>query len=490
MTSNLLKGIEPEILWQRFYEITRVPRPSKKERKIVEHMKSFFNQLNIPFKEDEVGNLVASVPASKGYENAPTVVLQGHVDMVCEKNKNKNFDFENDPIELIRDGDWIKADGTTLGSDNGIGVAAALAVITDEQVIHGPIEILLTVDEETGLTGANNLKPGFISGKILINMDSEEDGAFYIGCSGGVDTIAEFKTLYRNLPENNIPYKLNITGLKGGHSGLDINTGRGNAIKILARVMKKLEGLNFLLSEIEGGSLRNAIPREAEAILFMEGNKYDEARSVIDQFRDQISNEFKSSDPDVKISLEETKSDSGKVFPDEFTRKITDSLLAVPNGVIAMSQDIEGLVETSTNLATVNITDGILKIGTSQRSSVDSAKEYIAQSVAAVFRLAGADVSHSDGYPGWKPNLDSNLLKISQTVFKNLFNKEPELKAIHAGLECGILEGKNPGLDMVSFGPTILGAHSPDERVSISTVGRFYQLLKGILKEIAESSKN
>lgn len=489
MSSKAIEGIEPKVLWERFYEISQVPRPSKKEEKILAHLKSFLKEHNIDFNEDKTGNIVAYVPATKGYENAPTVVLQGHVDMVCEKNKGTKHDFENDPIKLLREDGWITADGTTLGSDNGIGVAAALATITDDSIVHGPLELLMTVDEETGLTGANNLEPGFIKGKILLNMDSEEDGAFYVGCSGGVDTIGNFNIETSSTPDGFAQYEILVTGLKGGHSGLDIHQGRGNAIKILARSLDQIKDVDFRIVKIDGGSLRNAIPREAEATIAVKKDDATKIEEKLNKFSEKVSNEYKRTEPDLKIEFSEGSENSGNVFSQNFSSRIIKAMLALPHGIIAMSQDIEGLVETSTNLATVKMNEGSLKIGTSQRSSIESAKEYVATSVASIFDLAAGEVILGDGYPGWKPDLDSKILNISKNVFKDLFNKEPEIKAIHAGLECGILESKNPGLDMVSFGPTIEGAHSPDEKINIETVERFYKLMKGILKRVAETGK-
>ncbi len=487
MANTAVAELEPKHLWKRFYEITQVPRPSKKEEKIRTHLRELLKNLKTEFKEDTTGNIVALVPATPGHENAPTIVLQGHVDMVCEKNKDKQHDFDNDSIDVsVKDG-WVVADGTTLGSDNGIGVAAALAIITDTGAVHGPIEILMTVDEETGLTGANNLEPGFITGKILLNMDSEEDGTFYVGCAGGVDTVATFEIKAEKKNPSTQVCELHVTGLKGGHSGLDIQEGRGNAIKILGRALKKLESIEYKLAAIEGGSLRNAIPREAEAILFLSENDFPNADEVINEFQKSIQNEYRTVDKGVKVFLKKTDAAFEDVFTDEFTKEIINVILALPHGVISMSQDIQGLVETSTNLATINLVDGKVRMGTSQRSSVDSAKEYIANSVSAVFNLTDADVKAGDGYPGWKPNMDSELLKVSKKVFKEMFGKEAEIKAIHAGLECGILEGKNPGMDMISFGPTIQNAHSPDEKVNVETVSKFYDLLKGILKEFANT---
>ena len=487
MANTAVAELEPKHLWKRFYEITQVPRPSKKEEKIRAHLRELLKNLKTEFKEDAIGNIVALLPATPGHENAPTIVLQGHVDMVCEKNKDKQHDFDNDPINVsVKDG-WVVADGTTLGSDNGIGVAAGLAIITDTDVVHGPIEILMTVDEETGLTGANNLEPGFITGKILLNMDSEEDGAFYVGCAGGVDTVATFEIKSEKKDTSTQVHELHVTGLKGGHSGLDIQEGRGNAIKILGRALKKLESIDYQLAAIEGGSLRNAIPREAEAVLLLSENDFPNAEKIISEFQESIQNEYRTVDKGVKVILNKSDLEFENVFTKDFANELINVILALPHGVISMSQDIQGLVETSTNLATINLVDGKVRIGTSQRSSVDSVKEYIANSVGAVFNLTDADVKAGDGYPGWNPNMDSELLKVSKKVFKEMFGKEAEIKAIHAGLECGILEGKNPGMDMISFGPTIQNAHSPDEKVNVETVSKFYDLLKGILKEFANT---
>lgn len=488
MSDNPTLGLKPEILWQRFYEISRVPRPSKNEGKMVTYLENLFKQLNVKYKKDKVGNLVAIVPASKGFENSPVVVLQGHIDMVCEKNKNTLHDFDKDPIKLLLKDGWITADGTTLGSDNGIGVAAALAVISDKDVIHGPIEILLTIDEETGLTGANNLEPGFISGDVLLNLDSEEEGSFYVGCSGGIDVWGNIDIELQNIPSGTAPYELLVTGLKGGHSGLDINSGKANAIKILARTLREINKINFFISKIEGGSKRNAIPREAESIIFL--NPLDEQKviSLINEIEPIFRNEFNSTDNGLKIEFKKSNSKFENVLSKSSADKIINLLLALPHGVITMSQDIPDLVETSTNLATISTSRNSIQIATSQRSSIESAKKYIAESVTAVFNLANANVKSGDGYPGWKPNMDSHLLKLAKKIYKDIFNKEPEVKAIHAGLECGILGNKVPGLDMISFGPTILGAHSPDEKVNIESVDKFYKLLKSFLKSLAEDN--
>lgn len=496
MSKSAIDGLEPKLLWERFYEITRVPRPSKKEEKIRSYLRQFLKDLKVKFEEDEIGNIVARIPASKGYEKSSTVVLQAHVDMVCEKNKSKKHDFENDPIEIIRENEWIKANGTTLGADNGIGVASALALINDINAVRGPLEILLTVDEETGLTGATNVKGDFIKGRTLLNLDSEEDGVFYIGCAGGIDTIGEFSLQTETAPQNFQAYNLLVTGLKGGHSGMEINQGRGNAIKILARALKNLTELSqkngsprFYISTLDGGKLRNAIPREAETTILIESKDEDNVKFFLDNFRSQVFEELKKTDNKLSFILEKSNQQVKEVIKPDILHKIIDTLVALPSGVISMSPDIHDLVETSTNLATLFTKDKKVVIGTSQRSSVESERIYIAQNVKAIFDLAGAKVRANDGYPGWKPDLESNILKISKKVYKGMFGIEPEVKAIHAGLETGILGAKNPGLDMVSFGPTIKGAHSPEERVNIKSTQKFYNLLKGILKEVAVSSK-
>ncbi len=486
MSKNIIAGLKPELIWERFYEISQVPRPSKKEEKIREYVRNFATKRNLEFLEDEVGNIVIKVPATKGYENAPTVVLQGHVDMVCEKNKGTEHDFDNDPITFVRDGDWMKAAGTTLGADNGIGVAAALAIADDDSSVHGPLEILCTVDEETGLTGANGLQPDFIKGRIMLNMDSEEDGAFYVGCSGGQDTVGLFNIPRVKIPSGFSEYELMISGLKGGHSGLDIHLGKANAIKLLGRLLQKLEAINYSVAQINGGSKRNAIPREAEAIILFEESNEQDVRKIIDKFTKDILVEFKNVDAGIKISLTKKDKSFSEIFENKFLKKILNVILALPHGVIAMSQDIDQLVETSTNLATVFTEGDQLRIGTSQRSSIESAKLAVSSSVQSVFELADAvEILVGDGYPGWKPNMDSELLAVSKKVFAKLYSKEPEIKAIHAGLECGILGDKFPGMDMISFGPTIQGAHSPDERIKINDVEKFYNLSKGVLAELA-----
>ena len=488
MSTSAIEGLVPQLVWKRFFEISQIPRPSKSEERIRLYLRNFAGQNNLDMKEDDAGNIVMLVQPSSGFENAPTVVLQGHVDMVCEKNKETDHDFNNDPIKLKRDGGWITAEGTTLGADNGIGVAAALAVSQDEDFEHGPLELLFTVDEETGLTGANNLQKGFITGKTLLNLDTEEDGAFYVGCSGGMDTVGTYKLETESTVDGYQAYSIFVSGLKGGHSGINIHEGRANAIKLLGYLLDRLTSLNYQLIDIQGGSKRNAIPREAEAVIMMNPDLDSDAREIINGFSLGAILESKGVDENIRITFEkkDLPENNRLALRKQFAEKIINSILAMPHGVLAMSKEIPGLVETSTNLATINIEGKEVRIGTSQRSSLENAKKEIARTVRAVFELSGANVKVGDGYPGWQPKMDSKILKLSKKVFQNLFSSEPLVKAVHAGLECGILSDKYPGLEMISFGPTIEGAHSPDERVNIADVEKFYQLLKGILTEMAK----
>lgn len=496
MSTEAIEGLKPELLWQRFHQLAQIPRGSKNEKRVVEFLKDTAASLGLPYKTDQVGNVIVSVPAAPGYEKSETVVLQAHIDMVCEKNKATEHNFETDPIKLKREGEFVTADGTTLGADNGIGASAMLAVMTDHSFVHGPIECLFTIDEETGLTGVNNLQPGFVTGRTLLNTDSEEDGAFYVGCAGGQDTAGIFDIVYDYAEGDYRYFRLAVGGLLGGHSGMDINLRRGNAIKMLARTLATLRKAEVLICTIEGGSKRNAIPREAEAVIAIKADKIDAAVSVVGEMESVLREEYKTAEGALSVTLTASDTDvlkddnttAGKVraFTGGFASFIVDVLLALPHGTIAMSPDIEGLVETSTNLATVVMDGGKIIVGTSQRSSVESSKKYIASSVAAVFRLAGAEIMVTDGYPGWKPDMNSRVLKIAKDVYVKNFGAEPDVKAIHAGLECGILGDKYPGMDMMSFGPSIFGAHTPDEKVEIKTVDKFYSLLKSILTELTK----
>ncbi len=481
---KVLEGLKPELLWKHFDEIRKIPRCSGHEEAIGDYIVNFAKAHNLEYTRDEVGNIIIRKPATKGKENAPGVVLQGHIDMVCEKNSDVDFDFSKDPIKLKREGDWITADGTTLGADNGIGVAAALAVLEDDSLVHGPIEALFTVDEERGLTGAAHIKPGSLKGKILLNLDSEDDGVFTIGCAGGGDSIFKIKTETIN-PGNEKAVKIVVSGLKGGHSGIDINTGRGNAVKIVARVLYEMrEKIDFELAVIEGGDKRNAIPREAYAIVVLNNNEMDDAKKIADCVLSEVKTELKGTDDGVLIEIK-NESMPQKVLTKLLRDKVINTILALPHGVLAMSQAIEGLVQTSTNLAAVHTHDDIVEIVKSSRSSINSELKFVLKSLKAFANLIDADIEQPNPYPGWAPNPDSEILKTMMKLHKELFGKEAVAEAIHAGLETGIIGEKFPGMDMISFGPTIKNPHSPDEKVQISTVERFWTLLTKTLEHLA-----
>jgi len=484
-----VKELQPALVFEIFDEITKVPRPSKKEGKIRQFLLDFAKKHNIDVKTDTVGNVVMTKPATPGYENAPTVILQGHMDMVCESN-NKNFDFENSPIHTIVDGEWVRADGTTLGADNGIGVAASLAALIDNSYVHGPIEALFTVDEETGMTGANNLGEGMISGSILLNLDSEDDAELFIGCAGGIDTVATFNYKRSFSPKDFLYFKIAVEKGQGGHSGGDIHLGRANANKLIARflfnIMKEYE---VSVSEFDGGNLRNAIPRAAHAIIGVHTSHKENVRVALNEYIAEIEKEYAGIEPTLEITMESV--DAPEYCIDSATsRNLIMSLYAAPHGVISMSRDLEGLVETSTNLASVKMAaDNKIVVTTSQRSSVESRKLDIANRVEAVFTLGGAEVVHGEGYPGWTPDMKSPIMKLASEAYEELYGVKPAIKAIHAGLECGLFLTKYPHLDMVSFGPTLRDVHSPSERMHIPAVDRFWNQLKLTLTKVAQSGK-
>ncbi len=484
-----IKALQPKAVFEIFDEITRIPRPSKKEDKIRAYILDFASKHGIASKTDEVGNVVLSIPATPGHEDAPTVILQGHMDMVCESN-DKTFDFETQPIPAYVDGEWIKTHGTTLGADNGIGVAASLAVMTDNTYEHGPVEALFTMDEETGMTGAFNLGEGMISGSILLNLDSEDDAEVYVGCAGGVDTQAFFAYNRSFAPKDFLYFKINIEGLNGGHSGGDIHLGRANANKLLARFLFNLSNEHqVVVSEIDGGNLRNAIPRAAHAVIGVHTSKKEAVRTALNIYTAELENEYAGLEPGLKITMESVDTPDFAIDQTTSTALIR-AVYSAPHGVVSMSRDLENLVETSTNLASVKMADdNTIVVTTSQRSSVESRKWDIARQVEAHFLLAGAKVTHGEGYPGWQPNLDSPIMKISRDAYKELYGVTPEIKAIHAGLECGLFLTKYPHLDMVSFGPTLRDVHSPSERMHIPAVERFYGQLKRILEKVAEIKK-
>ncbi len=482
---STISSLKPAVVWEQFDAITRVPRPSKHEELIIEWLIDFAKSHNLEYRRDKIGNVVILVPATAGYENRPIVILQSHVDMVCEKNSDVEFDFMRDAIRTRIDGEWVKAEGTTLGADCGIGMAAALAMLIDTTVEHGAIEALFTVDEETGLTGAFELEDGMLEGKHLVNLDSEDEGELFIGCAGGVDTLATFTYSREAMPKDSALYRVDISDLQGGHSGDDINKGRANSNKILARLLfEGAQSFGLKLSHFDGGNLRNAIPREAYAIFGVSASQCESFEQMFKLFAEQITEEFKICEPNLKITLN-VVSDAVSVIDIETQKSLISALVGLPNGVLAMSAAVEGLVETSTNLASVKFAgDDKIVVTTSQRSSVESAKRYAMLMIESVFVLAGAAVEHSDGYPGWAPNPDSELLKVTAQSYKELFGEEAKVKAIHAGLECGLFLERYPELDMISFGPTLRGVHSPDERLEIASVDKFWRLLCDVVKRI------
>lgn len=479
-----IKTLQPSRLWHYFGEILEIPRPSKKEEKIAAYLLDFGQKHGLETLRDQIGNVIIRKPATTGMENVQSVVLQSHIDMVCEKNADTVHDFDNDPIQAYIEDGWVKARGTTLGADDGIGMAAQLALLEATDIEHGPIECLFTVDEETGLTGAFGLDPNILKSRILLNLDSEDDGLIFIGCAGGKDTVAEMPYHKEAVPSGYLPYKVSVTGLKGGHSGDDIEKGLGNANKILNRALWNAGNeYGMRLADFNAGNLRNAIAREGFAVLMIPEEKAADFESYISGYNDIVKAEYKVTEPGLKVSSETTGSPAF-VLDRETQDKLLKGVYACPHGVIAMSQDIDDFVETSTNLASVKFRDDVIEITTSQRSSVESAKDDICAMVASTLQLAGCTTRHTDGYPGWKPNPDSAIVDITAKVYKDLFSKDPEVLAVHAGLECGLIGDKYPDMDMVSYGPTIRGAHSPDERVEIEAVDKFWDMTIEILKRI------
>ena len=480
-----IANLEPRPVWEQFDAILKVPRPSKKEGKIIEFLVDFAKKHNLEYRKDAVGNVVMRKPASPGFEERPAVVLQSHMDMVCEKNSDVEFDFDNDPIRARVEGGWVRAEGTTLGADCGIGMAAALAMMIDPEAQHGPLEALFTVDEETGLTGAFELGDGMLQGKYLINLDSEDEGELFIGCAGGIDTVATFRYTMEPAPKNYTFFRVDVSDLLGGHSGDDIDKGRVNSNKTVARLLwGGMQSFELRLCYFSGGNLRNAIPREAYAIFGVPERFVKEFRKRYELFAADLESEFRLREPNFKITLNEMPQ-VDEVLDARTQFALVYSLVGVPNGVIAMSAAVPGLVETSTNLASVKFEEGgRIVVTSSQRSSVESAKTYVMQMVESIFALAGADVAHSDGYPGWAPDPDSRLLEVTADAYRRLFAAEPKVRAIHAGLECGLFLEKYPGLEMVSFGPTLRGVHSPDERLEIATVPKFWDLLREVLRTL------
>ena len=478
--------LKPASVFHYFAEICKVPRPSKKEEKIIAYLMNFAAEHGLEAKKDEAGNILIKKPATAGKENLKTVILQSHIDMVCEKNSDSNHDFLNDPIETYIDGEWLKAKGTTLGADNGIGMATQLAVLAANDIEHGPIECLFTVDEETGLTGAFALKEGFMDGDILINLDSEDEGELFIGCAGGANTTAEFVYEEIEAPQDYFFFQVAIKGLTGGHSGDDISKNRANANKLLNRFLSQLAAkYDLYLCEIDGGNLHNAIPREARALCAVPMKHKEDVRIDMNVYTAEIENEFSVAEPNLRTELG-SESPCAKAIDRDTVARLLKSLYAVHHGVYAWSQDMPGLVETSSNLASVKMVEGKIKIVTSQRSSILSSRKDMSEVVRSAFLLGGADVKTSDGYPGWKPNPASPILKVAIESYKKLFGVEPKVKAIHAGLECGLFLEKYPHLDMFSTGPTLRGVHSPDERMHIPAVDKFWKHLLDVLVNVPQ----
>ena len=479
--SSVLANLKPALLWKHFDEIRKIPHCSRHEKPLGDYILSVAKKTGHVAKRDDAGNIVIRKPATAGYEKAPAVVLQGHQDMVCEKNSDVQHDFSKDPIDVTIDGEWVKAKGTTLGADNAVGLAAGLALLEDDAVVHGPLELLFTVDEETVLNGAKQIRSGFVEGRILLNLDSEEEGAFTISCAGGADSEITLP-IHRKKSTGGTVLKVTLTGLRGGHSGIDIHTGRGNAVQLLARMLFKL-GVPFDLIGLESGSKHNAIPREAFAHLI---TKEEQAlKKALNQRFEEIRFEYKVVEKDMNLTLAPTE--EGKMGPMEEASKngFLALVIGIPHGVMSMSQEIPGLVETSNNVAIVRSKETVTTVYMHTRSSVLSALEAARNRIEAIGMLAGGSIERFEGYPAWTPDLESKLLKTMQSIHKQLTGKEAKIEAIHAGLECGIIGEKFPGMDMISFGPDLKNPHSPDERIHIGSVERFWNLLVTTLKALA-----
>lgn len=477
-------NLRPVNVWSFFYEICQVPRPSKKEGKIINYLMDFGKKHQLNTKRDEAGNVLITKPATSNYKNVSTVVLQSHVDMVCEKNASTKHNFDEDPIIPYADDDWVTAKGTTLGADDGIGIAAQLALLASNEIEHGPIECLFTVDEETGLTGANELKPFFFTGKTLINLDSEDEGEIFIGCAGGIDTVAKFPLQFEPVPRNGFAFKIEISGLTGGHSGDDIHFGRANANKILTQfLLHFLELFDVHIAHMNGGNLRNAIAREASAICVIHSSHKEKLRVEFNILSHEIEQEFIGTDPEMLMKLQTTDLPK-QVMCLDIQRKILLALDLCPHGIISMSEKLAGMVQTSTNLASIKLNDDVITVVSSHRSSDNKEKSEIANKFKQIFEKEGASVVLTNGYPGWEANRNSKILSVAENKYQELFNEKPKVRVIHAGLECGLFLEKYPDLDMISIGPTIKGAHSPDEKINIITVQKFWKYLIEILQNV------
>jgi dipeptidase D len=484
-----LDKLDPPDLWKHFDAIRKIPHCSGNEAALAEHILAWAREKGLEAAKDENGNVLVRVPASAGREGAPVVVLQGHMDMVGEKNSDVDHDFAKDPIEVELEGEWLTANGTTLGADNGVGLSAAMAVADSSGLVHGPLELLFTVDEEVGLTGAGKLGKDFVRGRLMLNLDSEEMGAVYIGCSGGGDSTLRLPVRLTKA-DGMQAASVKVSGLKGGHSGIDIQDQRGNAIRILARLLKKAlaGGCALRLVSLSGGNKRNAIPREAEAMIVLDEGGLDVCRKMLSREAGDIRGELGDVDPGLSVELIESNGTPDKAMDADCTRRVLNLLLAIPHGVEAMSHAVPGLVETSNNLATVESNGDRVVVGTSSRSSIASALEDVRDRIKAIGELAGAEVEENEAYPGWKPDPNSHLLAVVAGAHEELFGRKPQIKAIHAGLECGIIGERYPGMEMVSFGPHIEHPHSPDERVNVKSVGEFWKLLCKVLEELSSGT--
>ncbi len=479
-----IQNLKPTIVWNNFYLLTRQPRPSKHEEKVRKFLLDWGKEHGVDTRTDATGNIIMKVPATPGYENRKTVILQGHMDMVPQKRGDVEHDFLTDPIETWIDGEWVKAKGTTLGADDGMGVAMAMAVAESKNLKHGPVEILVTYDEETGMTGANKLKAGDLKGEILVNLDSETEGELYVGCAGGMDTEGTGRYTKVRRPKGYEAYSLQVKGCQGGHSGMDIILCRANANRVAARLLNEiLAKTDSKLVEFTGGNMRNAIPREADAVLYVK--EPAKVARIVRRAGKEIFEEFRHTDPDMKILFVPTDVRKGYVKEDE-ARRLVAAVLSCPDGVERMSQTMPGTVETSNNLAIVKIADGKVSIVTLMRSFIDTAKYALSRKIAAVLNMAGISTKFKGAYSGWAPDDKSQILQVMKSTYKKLFGKEPEVMAIHAGLECGIIGGIYPGLDMISFGPTLKSPHSPDERCYIPSVQKAWDFLVAVLENIPE----
>lgn len=478
----LLESLDPKTIWSYFLELSKIPRGSKNEAEAAAWVAEQGRALGCEVERDAVGNVIIRKPATPGREGRPTVCLQAHVDMVCEQNEGTGHDFLKDPIQVVRDGDLLRAKGTTLGADNGIGVAAALAVLASKDIAHGPIEALITIDEETGLTGANGLQPGRLKAKFLLNLDSEEEGYLTIGCAGGEDTIASRKLTRTAPPAGSRAYRLKVFGLKGGHSGIDIHQGRGNAIRLLAQLLDALKGFGCALASIKGGNKRNAIPREASAMIFLDPAQEAAFKAALAEHEAHWRAALGAHDPGLHLALEAGEASQAMAPAD--AQALVQLLLALPHGVEAMSPDIPGLVQTSTNLGVIETREDLVEVNLLTRSSIDASKAALSARLSAACALAGFQAHQTGGYPGWKPEPHASLVKIVNETNQKVFGKPLEIMAIHAGLECGLIGEKYPGMEMVSFGPSMWDVHTPDEHVSVPSVGNFWKLLVAVLEAV------